>query len=55
MENGFNMRNERYINAINNAKKLMYEHTLKNKAPSWLLTSLAQEVGGDLKYMNFVH
>lgn len=42
------MRDEIYKDAIENARKLMYEQTLKNKAPSWLLTCLAQEVGAEL-------
>ena len=35
-----------YDNAINEAKKLMYNQTIKNGAPSWLLTMLAVRVGG---------
>lgn len=42
------MRDKIYKNAIDSAKDLMYEQTLKNKAPSWLLTCLAQEVGAEL-------
>ena len=37
-----------YNNAINEAKKLMYNQTIKNKAPSWLLTMLAVNVGKEL-------
>ena len=37
-----------YKNAIDSARNLMYKQTLKNKAPSWLLTCLAQEVGEEL-------
>jgi len=44
----FVTRNEIYKNAINKARDLMYEQTIKNKAPSWLLTCLAQEVGRNL-------
>ena len=37
-----------YEKAIQNAKRLMKEKTNENKAPSWLLTELAQEVGNEL-------
>lgn len=37
-----------YNNAINEAKKLMYNQTIKNGAPSWLLTMLAVKVGKEL-------
>ncbi len=42
------MENKTYKAAIIEARKLMYNQTIKNKAPSWLLTELAQEVGSDL-------
>lgn len=41
-------KNEIYRNAILEARELMYSQTIKNKAPSWLLTELAQEVGSKL-------
>lgn len=37
-----------YDNAINEAKELMYNQTIKNGAPSWLLTMLAVKVGKEL-------
>lgn len=48
MEVNFVMRDEIYKKAISEARKLMYEQTTKNRAPSWLLTELAQEVGAEL-------
>ena len=42
------MESEVYEIAIQKAKTLMYEQTIKNKAPSWLLTELTQEVGAEL-------
>ena len=42
------MRDEIYKSAIEEAKKLMYNQTSINKAPSWLLTCLAVEVGESL-------
>lgn len=42
------MRSEIYRNAIIEARDLMHKQTLKNKAPSWILTELAQEVGKEL-------
>lgn len=42
------MRDKIYKKAIDSAQNLMYEQTQKNKAPSWLLTCLAQEVGAEL-------
>ena len=42
------MREEIYKNAISEARQLMYEKTLENKAPSWIITELAQEVGKEL-------
>ena len=40
--------NDAYGNAINEAKRLMYSQTTKNGAPSWLLTTLAVNVGKEL-------
>lgn len=37
-----------YKNAIKEAKELMYNQTIKNGAPSWLLTTLAVNVGKQL-------
>ena len=42
------IREEIYETAILNARITMYHQTMKNKAPSWLLTCLAQEVGAEL-------
>jgi len=42
------MRNEIYRKAIVNARELMKEKTEENKAPSWILTELAQKVGKKL-------
>lgn len=37
-----------YTNAIKEAKELMYNQTIKNGAPSWLITMLAVNVGKEL-------
>ena len=42
------MRTEIYRKAIVNARELMKEKTEENKAPSWILTELAQRVGKNL-------
>ena len=42
------MRTEIYRKAIVNARELMKEKTKENKAPSWILTELAQRVGKEL-------
>ena len=36
------------MRTLNEAKRLMYNQTIKNKAPSWLLTMLAVNVGREL-------
>lgn len=42
------MRTEIYRKAIVKARELMKEKTEENKAPSWILTELAQKVGKEL-------
>ncbi|MBI4163239.1 MAG: hypothetical protein HY512_00120, partial [Candidatus Aenigmarchaeota archaeon] len=36
------------MNLVENARQLMYKQTLKNKAPSWILTELAVKKGEEL-------